>query len=100
MKPNLPKNPKIPKVPNPAIPIILTLVALVSFFGGAQYQKSIVPSTSSQPSYPSQATVSRVIDGDTIEVVSGEYPRCLFWSSASITNRVPPLRDIDTHRNS
>jgi len=70
MKPNLPK--KL----SSKTPIVLVLVAaLLGFLGGAQYQKSITPSIPSQPSLPSQATVSRVVDGDTLELSTGQHVR-------------------------
>ena len=72
MRLNLPENLTKSKI---LTPFILILVALASFFGGSQFQKSIVPSTPSEISYPAIATVSRVVDGDTFELDTGQATR-------------------------
>jgi len=58
------------------------LIALLSFVGGSKYQKSInkVPeqensSNTQIQSLPTKGTVKRVIDGDTIELTTGQIVR-------------------------
>lgn len=48
----------------------LFLILLAGFFGGIQYQKFFGPTK--ELAYPQEATVIRIIDGDTIEFSSGQ----------------------------
>jgi len=56
-------------------PLLALLLALLGFLGGTQYQKSVIPSTSSEISYPTTATISRIVDGDTFELDTGQAVR-------------------------
>ena len=55
-------------------PLLAILLALLGFFGGSQYQKSLTPAIPVTPA-PSSATISRIIDGDTFELTTGQSIR-------------------------
>ena len=56
-------------------PLLAILLALLSFLGGTQYQKSIVPALPDAPALPTTATASRIVDGDTFELDTGQAVR-------------------------
>ena len=64
-----------PKQQKILAPLLALLLALLGFLGGTQYQKSVIPSTTSEISYPTTATVSRIVDGDTFELDTGQAAR-------------------------
>ena len=64
-----------PKQQKILAPLLAVILALLGFLGGAQYQKSVIPSTSSEISYPTTAIVSRVVDGDTFELDTSQSVR-------------------------
>ena len=56
-------------------PFLAILLALLGFLGGTQYQKSVVPVLPATPTLPTTASVSRVVDGDTFELDTGQAVR-------------------------
>lgn len=64
-----------PKQQKILAPLLAILLALLGFLGGSQYQKSLVPALPATPALPSTATVSRIIDGDTLELTTGQSVR-------------------------
>jgi len=75
MNPNLSKLNLDQKQQKILAPLLALLLALLGFLGGTQYQKSVIPSTTSEISYPTTATVSRIVDGDTFELDTGQAAR-------------------------
>lgn len=75
----MPKKPKKSQKQNPKaiIPKIsaIILIALISFLGGIGYQRFIVQPSPQEEQYPQSAIVSRIIDGDTVELISGQKIR-------------------------
>ena len=65
-------DPKQQKILAPLLAVILTLLG---FLGGTQYQKSIVPALPDAPALPTTAAVSRIVDGDTFELTTGQSVR-------------------------
>jgi len=57
----------------PALSLLLILLA--GFFGGIQYQKYFGPTQVAEAQFPEEATVARVVDGDTIELSNGQHLR-------------------------
>ncbi len=64
-----------PKQQKILTPLLALLLALLGFLGGTQYQKSIVPTIPDAPALPATATVSRIVDGDTFELDTGQSVR-------------------------
>ena len=64
-----------PKQQKSLAPLLAILLALLGFLGGTQYQKSIVPAIPDAPALPITAIVSRVVDGDTFELTTGQSVR-------------------------
>ena len=64
-----------PKQQKILTPLLALLLALLGFLGGTQYQKSIVPTIPDAPALPATATVSRIVDGDTFELDTGQAVR-------------------------
>ena len=56
-------------------PLLAIILALLGFFGGTQYQKSIVPTIPDAPALPTTAIVSRIVDGDTFELTTDQAVR-------------------------
>ena len=76
------KNPKSTKNKYVLIPLAL-LLSLSSFFAGSKYESQIKDAIENQPviqnnqilEFPKEAKVKRAIDGDTIELTSGQIVR-------------------------
>ena len=67
------KKAKIDKIK--LIPLLgLLLVLLTGFFSGIQYQKFFGQPTQ-EITFPQEETVTRVIDGDSIELSNGQHVR-------------------------
>ena len=65
-----------PKQQKILAPLLAVLLALLGFLGGSQYQKSVIPTTAPVAlEYPSEAVVQRIIDGDTLELDTGQAVR-------------------------
>ena len=64
-----------PKQQRVLAPLLAILLALLGFLSGSQYQKTLVPAIPATPAYPSSAIVQRIIDGDTLELDTGQSVR-------------------------
>lgn len=79
-KSKIPKSPRFPKFPFLPSVILALSIAFVSFFGGISYRnRQLTKETQQQEAnkFPSQATVIKVIDADTLEIQDGRSIRLI-----------------------